>query len=505
MIDFDGGVDAGPDWTIDVVEDGDVVRWAVTNTANAARPLDRVQLRWRVTPTGPLRMFVNGYQSWSPAAEHLVPGPPDPSRADGVPALIRAMHHADPAIAADGELRSELVSALTDDSGTVVIGFEGGDRHDGTLRLTGDTLVAEAYMGGAVIAPGERRDLHAVRVTVGGDLAAWALWAGRSANARTGAPYQVGWCSWYHYFDAITEAALRDNLARAADWPFDVFQLDDGYQAAIGDWLDRAEAFPTPLDRLAADIGDAGYTPGLWLAPFLAAPHSSIAAAHPDWFLRRPSGRPAVGSFNPAWGGAVWALDTTRPDVLTHLEHLAAELVAMGWRYLKLDFTYAPALDGEWHNPTLTPAQRVRLAYDAVRRGAGDDAFLLGCGAPLGPCIGVVDGMRIGPDVAPHWEPRATFPGYDGTAPSTSNALRNTIARDFMHRRLWLNDPDCLMLRATETELSIEQIRAWADAVGASGGMALVSDDLALLDTDARRLLDDVVAVGREADSRRVL
>ena len=66
-----------------------------------------------------------------------------------------------------------------------------------------------------------------------------------ASDARLGAPYQVGWCSWYHYFHRITEDALRANLARAADWPFDVFQLDDGYQAAIGDWLVTKESFPS--------------------------------------------------------------------------------------------------------------------------------------------------------------------------------------------------------------------------------------------------------------------
>jgi alpha-galactosidase len=187
--------------------------------------------------------------------------------------------------------------------------------------------------------------------------------------------------------------------------------------------------------------------------------------------------------------------------VLAHLEALAAELVAMGWTYLKLDFTYAPALDGDWDDVTLTPAQRVRQAYDAIRRGAGG-AFLLGCGAPLGPCVGVVDGMRIGPDVAPHWEPRASWPGYADTVPSTANALRNTVARQFMHRRLWLNDPDCLMLRTTATELTEAQITEWAMTVARSGGMAIVSDDLALLDANSRDLLNEVVALGRAADDR---
>ena len=62
----------------------------------------------------------------------------------------------------------------------------------------------------------------------------------------------------------------------------------------------------------------------------------------------------------------------------------------------------------------------MRAGYDAIRRGAGDDAFILGCGAPLGTCIGVVDGMRIGPDVAPSWDvPEAAWrpAGYEDCEP----------------------------------------------------------------------------------------
>ena len=38
-------------------------------------------------------------------------------------------------------------------------------------------------------------------------------------------------------------------------------------------------------------------------------------------------------------------------------------------------------------------------------------------------------------------------------------------------------------------------------AVGDSGGMVLVSDDLGLLDAGARSLLEDVIARGREVDA----
>jgi alpha-galactosidase len=230
-----------------------------------------------------------------------------------------------------------------------------------------------------------------------------------------------------------------------------------------------------------------------------------VATRHADWLaIHAASGGPLVGMVNPAWGGAVHVLDTTRPEVLAHLEDTAAALVAAGYPYLKLDFTYAPSLPGSYADPSRTPAQRVRAGFDAIRRGAGDDAFLLGCGAPLGPAVGVVDGMRIGADVAPWWhvqEHQYRPPGHGGGEPATVNAWRNTLSRSFLHRRLWINDPDCLMLRTEHTELQPEQLRAWALAVGASGGMALVSDDLSLLGGDARELLDQVLALGREADA----
>ncbi len=484
--------------------------WSVANRGDEPVALDAVALEWDAGPAGDDSRFLrNGYQSWSPCGVGRLGVDEDPSRA-GAPELVRALHHADAEVAAPGELRSELVTIVRRRPGDplLCVGFLGGAEHDGTLRARLDdghvTLAAEAFLGGAALAPAEVRRLHEVRLAEGDDapdlLADWAAVAGEAGAARTGGPFTVGWCSWYQYFSDVTEADVRANLARAGDWPFAVVQVDDGYQRAIGDWLRPNDRFPAGLGALAADIAATGAAPGIWLAPFLAAPGSALLTEHPDWTATHRSGRPLVGSVNPPWGGAVLVLDTTRPEVLAHLEATAAALVEAGYRYLKLDFTYAPAIPGRYADPSRTPAQRVRAGMEAVRRGAGDDVFLLGCGLPLGAGIGVVDGMRIGPDVAPWWEPRDALPGYADTAPSTLNAWRSTLVRSAFHRRLWLNDPDCVMLRTADTELTPEQVRAWALTVGASGGMALVSDDLALLDADARRLLDEVLALGRAAD-----
>lgn len=493
-------------------------RWSVANRGDVALAIRSVELRWRAGPAGDdPRMFRNGYQSWSSTGVARLGADVDPSAVDGAPTLLRGMHHADASVAPRDTLRSEMVTVLDLDEGddVVLVGFASGATHDGTVwaRCDGDRHVevtAQAFLGGVVLGPGEERSLHPVEIDSGprGSAAelldGWARRAGRAGGARVGAPFQLGWCSWYHYFHDISEDALRHNLSRTGDWPFEVFQLDDGYQADIGDWLTTNDRFSSPLDRIAADIAAAGVTPGIWLAPFLVGPTSQVATEHPDWIARHVSGRPLVGMVNEGWGGPALTLDTTIPEVLDHVESTSRALVAAGFPYLKLDFTYAPSLDGEFADPTRTPAERVRAGMEAVRRGAGDATFLLGCGLPLGVGVGVVDGMRIGADVAPWWDVQPDQwnpPGYSEVEPATRNAWVNTRTRSFMHRTLWLNDPDCVMLRTTETRLTPDQVRAWALAVGDSGGMVLASDDLALLDADARALLDEVVSRGRAADA----
>ena len=521
-IESSGSIGLGPlEVDLDLNDTG--AQWSLANRGDRPVRVRSVSLVFALTgASGPVRMFRNGYQSWSPSTTGVLGVDTDPSlRADFE--FLQAVHHADQRRARPGELRSEWVTVLADGSGggPVLFGFDGGDRHDGTLRLIGEDghveLRAEAFWGDAELGPGEQRELHRLEIDcrdgVGASdlLEAWAARAGDRSGARSNAPFQVGWCSWYQYFHDVTEDDIRSNLALAGDWPFDVFQVDDGYQAAIGDWLQTNARFPSDLAGMADSIRASGRTPGIWLAPFLAAPDSELVRRHPDWIARyRVDGvdtGPLRTWWNPPWGGGedgfMYGLDTTHPEVLSHLEHLAASMVDAGFPYLKLDFTFSPSVDGGYTDPSYTPAQRVRAGFDAIRRGAGDEAFLLGCGVPLSNVVGLVDANRIGPDVAPVWvldPPDEVVPGYLGTQPATSHAFTNTLTRSFMHRRLWLNDPDCVMLRTSDTGLSAEAAATWARAVGMSGGMVLVSDDLALLDGDARRLLDEVIALGTIAD-----
>ena len=490
--------------------------WSIGNRGRSNSRVRSVGVAFTIHGVvGRLRMFRHGYQSWSPSGLAVAGIDTDPARTAGSIDQMLMAHHADGRRPAPGQLRSELVTVLADDHDAILAGFLGGDRHDGTFWVgsgrSGNELVVQAFLGDIDLAPGEERDLHEVRFDRTDDpstaLERWAGECGRRNGARVTAPYQVGWCSWYHYFDDIDERRLGANLDRCAtDWPFEIFQIDDGYQAAVGDWTEHDDRFPRVSSpgrggaRRRSHRGASGSrrsssrrTRGRTGASRLGRPGAD--------------GHPLIASYNEHWGGLVGVLDTSNPDVLAHLERTASELVGMGFDYLKLDFAYAPTFDGRYRDTTLTPAQRVRAGFDAIRAGAGETTFLLGCGAPSvrasvwsTACASAPTWRRGGSPRPELWP----FPGYADTLPATLNAWRNTLCPRVQHRGLWINDPDCLMLRTDETELTPDQIRAWAHCVAASGGMALVSDDLAVLDQSARSLFDEVIDIGRRVDSAAV-
>jgi alpha-galactosidase len=129
---------------------------------------------------------------------------------------------------------------------------------------------------------------------------------------------------------------------------------------------------------------------------------------------------------------------------------------------------------------------------EAIRTGAGDDTFLLACGCPFGPAIGIVDAMRIGPDTAPSWKPYfnwlpwiSPFIKNEASAPSLRNALRHTLNLSVLHKRWWWNDPDCLLVRDTQSRLTQAEVQSAVTLVGLSGGMFVSSDDPSKL-TDER-------------------
>jgi alpha-galactosidase len=152
--------------------------------------------------------------------------------------------------------------------------------------------------------------------------------------------------------------------------------------------------------------------------------------------------------------------------------------------YLKLDFLYGGAVPGRRH-ADVTGTEAYRSGLTLIREVVGPDVFLVGCGAPLLPSVGLVDAMRVSPD---------TFHegGEDG-----STGLRGRMplaARAWQHGRWWVNDPDCLVARPGYSERE-----RWAETVRTFGGLASFSDRVAELDTWGLSTVRDLLRQGGSA------
>jgi alpha-galactosidase len=326
-------------------------------------------------------------------------------------------------------------------------------------------------------------------------------------NQASSQAVPTGWCSWYHYFQKVTVEDVRLNLAAAsglrAELPIGLIQVDDGFESKVGDWFHFNQKFPAGVAPLAAEIRQAGYLPGLWLAPFIVQPWSRLAAAHPDWLLHGPYNNLLLGNrlvnagFN--WNIISRALDLTHPEAMQYACDVVQTAVhTWGYPFLKLDFLYAAALAGRHRDPTRTRAQVLRAGLEALRQAAGPQAILLGCGCPLGSAIGLVQAMRIGADVDPHW-----YPSHFGTEfffrsepdlPSARNAIQNSLTRSALHHRWWVNDPDCLLLDP-HMPLTEDEVHSLATVIAVTGGAFLLSADLPGLPPERLRIASQLLPV----------
>jgi hypothetical protein len=357
-----------------------------------------------------------------------------------------------------GEFQSEWLGAFAGPGGkTLVCGFAGSGRHfsqvvasapDAFLRL-------EALMDGAMLLPGAEKALEPILFLSADDPDTALQGYARAVAVQDGArvnPIRL-WCSWYSgFYDRVTEEAFVENarLARAADVPVEYFQLDDGYQRCVGDWLITNDRFPSGLAALAATIADLGFQPGIWTAPFALSRKCQAFVDHPDWVVADRRGRPVpagfiMGKFGPRY---YYGLDTTRPEVIEWIETLYRTLRAMGWRLFKVDFLTAASVPGVRHDPTVTRAEAYRRGLEAVRRGVGDDALLLsGIGPVLGNA-GLMDIQRLGPDTSfggASWRNRMQRWMNDRMTPGFYNNSLGSLARSFTDGILWSGDGDALI------------------------------------------------------------
>lgn len=501
-------------WYIADADPGAIIEATITNFGEAPIHVHRIRpFACEAAKEGHVSLgrrrnwsfFRMGWQSWSATRAFRVQERVTSPRFR----FLRDMEEnpVNPGSGRPGEFISEQMALISDIASlhTLALGFVSARRGFGDVSLAVEPstrefghLNAVYHLDGIECGPGQSVSSEPLWVSFSRvpDRAArqWAELAGHAMDARTTHHPPMGWCSWYHYFTKIDEVEMDRNLRHLEDarkWlPLNLVQLDDGYQKEIGDWLETNEKFPNGVAPLMRRIDAARFEPGLWTAPFIARPGSRLFREHREWFLKTPKGRPVSGGWNPLWGGRVYALDPTHPGAREYLHRVFSTMRReWGVRFFKLDFLYAAALPAQRHAPNTSRARALRIGLETIREAVGDDAFILGCGCPLGPAVGIVDAMRIGCDVTPKWHNRFLSRLFrDENVLSTEHALRNVLTRSFLHGALWTNDPDCLMIRRRNTQLTDDEVRAMASVFAITGGMMMVSDDMSLVEADRMEL-----------------
>ncbi|HVF93393.1 MAG TPA: alpha-galactosidase, partial [Sphingomonas sp.] len=450
----------------------------------------------RIAVTGCRADLRNGFQSWD-GCYFVAPGTPGGDGPAGkAPTLGFAMTALLP----------------TTGAGATVLGVERADRFQTRFRFGGTadapTIDVETLLDRV---PGARAMEPLVLFTDDAVEPALRRWSRLLADAspippRLPARRVTGWCSWYNHYAAIDEPTILAELAGAAAFrdreqvPLDVFLVDDGFTPEMGDWLQVKPQFPRGMKPIVEAARDAGFMPGLWIAPFLVGNRSRLAAEHPDWLVRDArSGQPFVHA--RFWGEFRWhkrseeyhVIDVTHPAVADYLSDVFRTWSDWGVRYFKADFLLAGADYGPdevtWHVPGLSRIAIWRRMMILIREAIPSDAVVAGCGCPLWASVGLIETARIGRDVGVTWEGEY----------SAESLLRDLATRNHANGILWQSDPDCVLLRDRFHGMNDAQIRSLAAFAGLSGGALMTSDTLAALPADRSQLFAGLL---RSAASR---
>lgn len=375
----------------------------------------------------------------------------------------------------DATVAVGLLTLTPPEKPTELLAFTSCRRFIGRFYLRPQSLQVVLDAEGLEIAPGETWQLEDF-IWLRGEhrpalLAELARHIQQNHPTLSYHPVPTGWCSWPVVGTHVTADAILEQVRKISQTVQGLrfIQIDDGYEPALGDWLDTRPGFGKSIGDTLLAIRDAGFTSGIWGAPFVATPDSHLFQQHPDWFIRHKDRDTPLQAKEVSFGGwhrGDWyALDGTHPEVLQFFTKLF-HTMRQQWdcRYFKLDALFWGALHGgRFHDPKATRIEAYRRGMQAIRQGAGADSFILGCNHPIWPSLGLIHGSRSSGDISRHWN-------------RFRDDARQTLLRNWQNGQLWWNDPDTIEL--TGKNLSDDEFMFHATAIFASGGLVLDGDDV---------------------------
>lgn len=181
----------------------------------------------------------------------------------------------------------------------------------------------------------------------------------------------AGYSSWYNRYQNIDEASIREDLngCKTLFRAGDLFQIDDGWERKVGDWLEPDPAkFPNGCARWqmqrmkAAFWQDCGW-------------HRSSAKRNPCSAKITRTGccrRTVSPGAAAATGAAFMRWTSTTREVQAYLKQVFDRVLQdWGFDLVKLDFLYGAAPFG---NARESRAGRMQRAMALLRSWCGDQA-----------------------------------------------------------------------------------------------------------------------------------
>jgi len=302
----------------------------------------------------------------------------------------------------------------------------------------------------------------------------------------------TGYCSWYYYYDKVTEAQMRENVAALGAnrnlYVAEYAQIDDGYQTFQGDWLDQGEMWPHPLKDIASEIMDSGMKAGIWTMPATASTASRVYREHPDWFVKDTSGETVVQRGWSPEPNHLWAcLDATIPEVREHIAHIFKTFRTWGFTYFKMDGLTYGLQRGVRRDPQATVVSAYRMLLKTIR-DAVPDAVIMGCNAPFLPSLGLIDNCRVSNDTSRSFWQDAASESLLTCGCNILDAFHVSMANFWMFDRWFRADPDVVMARQDNAFYSRNQAK-FSVLAGIMTGVSLTSDHLGTIDAERLKLL----------------
>jgi len=412
----------------------------------------------------------------------------------------------------DSDINTESVLLINENGNFFKVGILSWEIFRPVISVNNQKkIIINAQGENKPVKPGETINFEKIVVETGND---WQdmLYAYGKQIAKTNnislpkIPQYKGWATYDYYGGKFTEQEVKLNIdqLKSSNIEANIIQIDGGWWAERGDYLNSRSNIAGGMKGLAKMINDNGYIAGIHIDGFRAEITSEVFKNHPDWFLKNQKNEHIIADYlkNGKIVKRVY-FDYSHPAVRDYIQNITKTMrVDWGYQYFKIDFTWFGLNNRIFKSVkndtiteimafdnSMTSMERTRAGLKAMGEGIGS-AYYLGCSSVFGSNIGIVDGLRTGGDISPVYEFYAT------------RCLQNAC-NFYLHKTVVYNDADYVVVRNKDDEeperawgnqkfggtVTHNEATMWTNYVALFGGIKLSSDNLETLRPERKTLV----------------